>query len=152
MIGWLLDTHVVGSLISPAGAPAVSAWAADQREDSFFLSVLTLAEIDQGIHKLAVDDPARARFAGTLGAIEGRFAGRILPLSDQVVRRCSTISGAVRRETGHPPPVVDTMLAATAIEHDLYFVTRNVKDVRLSGAPLFNPWQDDPADYPLAQP
>jgi predicted nucleic acid-binding protein len=152
LIGWLLDTNVVASLISPAGAPSVAAWAAGQDEGQMFLSVLTLAEIAKGIHNLAADDSARSHYAGTLGALEARFAGRILPLSNAVVMRWGAISGAIRRDTGHPPSVVDTLLAATAIEHDFYFVTRNVKDVILSGATLFNPWQDDPAAFPLAQP
>jgi toxin FitB len=150
LIGWLLDTHVVGALMSPTEAPSVKAWAAGQDEERMFLSILTLAEIDQGIHRLPPEDSARSRFAGTLAALEARFAGRILPLCDAIVRRWGAISGAARRETGHPPPVVDTLLAASAIEHGLYFATRNVRDVRSSGAALFNPWQDDPADFPLA--
>ena len=59
------------------------------------------------------------------------------------------ISGTVRRQTGHPPPVIDTLMAATALEHDLYLVTRNVRDVRHSGAAVFNPWEDDPNSAPL---
>jgi predicted nucleic acid-binding protein len=150
LIGWLLDTNVVASLAA-GGAPSVAAWAAAQDEESMYLSVLTLAEIDKGIHNLAADDPARARYTGTLHALGARFAGRILPLSDAVVRRWGAISGIVRRDTGHPPPVIDTMLAATAIEHDLYFVTRNIRDARLSGAALFNPWEDDSAAFPIAR-
>ena len=67
------------------------------------------------------------------------------------MRRWGVISGTVRRETGHPPPVIDTLLAATALEHDLYLVTRNVRDVGQSGAALFNPWEDDlsaPPSFP----
>jgi predicted nucleic acid-binding protein len=45
--------------------------------------------------------------------------------------------------------VIDILLAATAVEHDLFLVTRNAKDVRLSGAAIFNPWKDDPAQFPL---
>ena len=149
MIGWLLDTHVVGALGSPTGAPSVRAWAAEQEEDRLFLSVLTLGEIGKGIEQLAPGDAARSRHAGTLAAIEERFSGRILPVSDAAVRRWGAISGRVKRETGQTPPVIDTMLAATAIEHDLYFVTRNLKDVRHSGAALFNPWEEDGARYPL---
>jgi predicted nucleic acid-binding protein len=149
MIGWLLDTHIVGALASPAGAPSVRAWAAAQEEERLFLSVLVLAEIEQGIERLAPGDPDRSRHAGTLHAIEARFAGRILPLGDAVVRRWGRIAGRVKRETGHPPPVIDTLLAATAIEHDLYLATRNTKDVSHAGAALFNPWLDDPARFPL---
>jgi predicted nucleic acid-binding protein len=151
LIGWLLDTNVVASLMAGGGAPSVGAWAAGQDEERMYLSILTLAEIDRGIHNLAAEDLARSRYAGTLRALEARFGDRILPLSDSVVRRWGAISGTVRRDTGHPPPVIDTLLAATAIEHDLYFVTRNTKDVMLSGAALFNPWKDDPAAFPLAR-
>ena len=149
MIGWLLDTNIVASLTAPGGAPSVAAWAAGQHEERLYLSILALAEIDKGIHNLAADDPARSLYAGAVRALEARFADRILPLSDLVVRRWGAISGTVRRDTGHPPPVIDTLLAATAIEHDLYLVTRNTKDVKLSGAALFNPWQDDPTAFPL---
>lgn len=48
------------------------------------------------------------------------------------------------------PAVIDTMLAATAIEHDLYLVTRNVKDTKPSGAVVFDPWNDDAARFPLS--
>jgi predicted nucleic acid-binding protein len=151
LIGWLLDTNVVASLMVPAGAPSVKAWAADQDENVMYLSILALAEIDKGIHNLAADDDSRSRYIGTLRALEARFDGRILPLSDAVVRRWGAISGTVRRDTGHPPPVVDTMLAATAIEYDLYLVTRNTKDVKHSGAAVFNPWKDHPTAFPLVQ-
>ena len=124
-------------------------WAVSQDEERLFLSVLTLAEIEKGIEQLPPGDAARSRHAGTLAAIEARFAGRILTLSDGTVRRWGAISGRVRRETGHPPPVIDTMLAATAIEHDLYLVTRNTKDVAMTGAALFNPWTDEAADFPV---
>ena len=140
----------MAALAAPGGAPSVKAWAGGQEEGRLFLSMLTLAEIDKGIHNLPPGNSARSRNAGTLAALEARFAGRILSLSDPVVRRWGAISGRVRRDIGHPPPVIDTLIAATAIEHDLYLVTRNIKDVKLSGAALFNPWNDDPAAFPLA--
>jgi len=149
LIGWLLDTNVVASLMASGGAPSVSAWVAAQDEERMYLSILALAEMDKGIHNLATEDPARSRYVGTLSALEARFDGRILSVTNSVVRRWGTISGTIRRDTGHPPPVIDTLLAATAIEHDLYLVTRNTKDVKLSGAALFNPWKDDPAAFPL---
>ena len=65
-------------------------------------------------------------------------------MSDAVVRRWGRLSGDIKRASGKAPEVIDTLLAATAIEHDLCLVTRNVKDVRHSGAAIFNPWIDDP--------
>lgn len=140
MKGWLLGTNVIASLIAPNGAPSVKAWAAGQTEDRLWLSVLTLGEYDKGIAQLPDDDPKRAPYAAARDALETRFSGRILPVSDDVIRRWGALSGRVRRDTGHPPPVIDTLLAATAIEHVLCFVTRNTRDVAATGAELFNPW------------
>lgn len=150
MVGWLLDTNVVAALINPNGAPSVKGWAAGQREDDLFLSVLTPAEYDKGIFNLADDHPDRHRYVASRDALEARFAGRILSVSDDVVRRWGRNAGTIRRETGHPPPVIDTLLAATAIEHDLYLATRNVRDIGLAGAAVFDPWNDDPARFPLS--
>ncbi|MCK9510437.1 MAG: type II toxin-antitoxin system VapC family toxin [Pigmentiphaga sp.] len=150
MIGWLLDTNVVSALINLNGAPSVKAWAADQDEDNLFLSVLTLAEYDKGIFNLAEDHPDRQRYIASRDALEARFAGRILSVDDAAVRRWGRISGIVKRETGHPPQVIDTLLAATAIEHDLYLTTRNVRDTTRSGATIFDPWNDDPSKFPLS--
>lgn len=150
MIGCLLDTNVVASLIAANGAPAVLTWAAKQPEERLFISVLTLGEFDKGIHNLQPSDADRSRYIGARDALEERFAGRILPVSDRIVRRWGAISGTVKRDTGHPPSVMDTLLAATAIEHNLYLATRNIKDVRHSGAAIFDPWNDDPANFPLA--
>ena len=152
MIGWLLDTHVVAALINPNGAPSVKTWASGQVEQTLFLSVLTLAEYDKGIHNLDPTDSNRSRYAAARDALEARFSGRVLSLNDAVVRRWGAVSGEVQRRTGRAPAVVDTMLAASAIEHDLFLVTRNIRDVAASGAPLFNPWADDASQFPLARP
>ena len=150
MIGWLLDTNVIAALISPGGAPSVKAWAAQQPEDRLFLSVLTLGEYDRGIHNLGEDHPERPRYMAARDALEGRFAGRILSISNAVVRRWGAVSGNAKRQTGHAPAVIDTLLAAMALENELFLVTRNTRDVQHSGAALFNPWTDDPAQFPLA--
>lgn len=144
MSGWLLDTNVLAELISPGGSSKVKAWADTQAEATLHLSILTLAEYDKGIANLPDGDARRGVYAARRNALEARFAGRVLPLSNVIVRRWGAISGDVRRRTGHPPPVVDALLAASAVEHGLWLVTRNVRDVKDSGAAVFDPWNDDP--------
>jgi len=149
--GWLLDTNVVAALINPQGAPSVKTWAAGQDEDTFHISVLTLAEYDKGIHNLPDDHAERPRYIAARDALAERFGRRVLSLGDEIVRRWGRISGEVKRGSGgHSPPVIDTLLAATAIERDLYLVTRNVKDTRPSGAFVFDPWNDEAANFPLS--
>ncbi len=149
MRGWLLDTNVVAELMRSGGSPDVKAWALSQPESGLFISVLSLGEYDKGIHQLADGDPMRARYALMRDAVAANFSRRILSVSDAIVLRWAAISGRVRRDTGHPPQVVDTLLAATALEHELYLATRNVRDVSDSGALVFNPWTGDAADFPL---
>lgn len=146
----MLDTNVVAALINPNGAPSVKTWAAGQDETSFYLSVLTLAEYDKGIHNLPDDHIDRPRYMAARDALAERFGDRVLSLHDDIVRRWGRISGEVKRASNHAPAVIDTMLAATAIEHDLYLVTRNVKDTRPSGAIVFDPWNDDAGQFPLS--
>ncbi len=131
------------------GAPSVKRWAAAQEEYRLYLSVLTLAEFDKGIHNLPSDDPARSRYGLSLAMLEDRFRSRTLPVGDAVVRRWGRLSGSIRQSAGVAPPVIDTLLAATALEHDLHLVTRNVRDLAGSGASVFNPWADDVRDFPL---
>lgn len=150
MRGWLLDTNVVAALINPLGAPSVKNWAAEQDEETFHISVLSLAEYDKGIHNLPDDHPDRPRYMAARDALAERFGPRVLSLDDGIVRRWGRISGEIKRTSRHAPPVIDTMLAATAIELDLYFVTRNVKDTTQSGAMVFDPWNDDARMFPLS--
>lgn len=150
MRGWLLDTNVVAALINPQGAPSVKTWAACQDERRFHISILTLAEYDKGIHNLPDDHVDRPRYAAARDALELRFGDRVLSLDDATVRRWGCLAGQIKRDANHAPPVIDTMLAATAIEHDLYLVTRNVKDVKLSGAIVFDPWTDDVTRFPMS--
>lgn len=70
-------------------------------------------------------------------------------MSDQIVLRWGAISGEVKRLIDHSPSVIDTLLAVTAIEHDLYFATRNVADVANSGADVFLSWKDNPEQFPV---
>jgi predicted nucleic acid-binding protein len=143
--GWLLDTNVIAELSRPQGAVRVRTWALAQPEDRMFLSVLTLGEYDKGLDHLPPDNPNRPRIAASIAALEARFSGRILGMTERIVRRWGSVSGMTKRLTGQSPPVIDTFLAATAIEYDLCLVTRNIRDVRHSGARLLNPW-DDAAD------
>lgn len=145
MNGWLLDTNVIAELARVGGDARVVGWAAAADEDLLYISVLTLGEYDKGVANLPDASPARARIEASVAALEARFEGRVLGVSDTIVRRWGRISGAVQRARRRPPPVIDTLLAATAIEYDLCLVTRNLRDVDASGATLFNPWEDDAA-------
>jgi len=148
--GWLLDTNVIAEMSGARPDRKVERWFQSQPEHLLYLSILTIAEYHKGIEHLPPGDVRRPQLSRSVQALERRFAGRVLPISDKIALRWGAISGTVKRLAGHPPSVIDTLLAATAIEHDLYLATRNVVHVAHSGAAIFNPWKDDTANFPLA--
>lgn len=149
MKGWLLDTNVIAEVSGARPNPRVLAWIEAQSEPTLYLSILTLAEYRKGIERLEPGDKLRPRLERAVASLAERFAGRVLPVSNNVALCWGAISGQVKRRSGQAPPVIDTLLAATAIEHGLYLATRNVADVEQSGAVVFNPWKDDPAEFCL---
>ncbi len=149
MNGWLLDTNVIAEVSGAKPDPKVAKWIESLPEHTLYLSILIIGEYQKGIQHLPSGDKRRPRLQRSVVALEARFSGRILSVSDQIVLRWGGISGEVKRLTGHSPSVIDTLLAATAIEHGLYLATRNVGDVANSGAMVFNPWKDDPEQFPV---
>jgi hypothetical protein len=146
--GWLLDTNVLFEITRQGGDARVLLWITGQSEYSLHISVLTLAEYDKGIHNLPAGSRLRMRTEADLSALESRFTRRVLPVSDPIVRRWGRLSGQIQRATDRAPAVIDTLLAASAIEHGLVLATRNIRDVQDTGARIFNPWQDDPESIP----
>jgi len=147
--GWLLDTNVISEMSGAKPDPKVAKWFTAQPEHALFLSILTIAEYQKSIEHLPPGDKNRPRLQRAVMALEGRFSGRVLSVANQIVLRWGAITGEVKRLTGHSPSVIDTLLAATAIEHGLYLAARNVAHAANSGAAIFNPWKDDPAQFPL---
>ncbi len=138
MSGFLLDTNVISELVRPRPEPRVKAWVAATDENLLYLSVLTLGEIRRGIASLK-DASRRVALEAWLDSdLALRFAGRILPIDQGVADRWGRL--AAQAGSRAPLPVIDGLLAATALHHNLTFVTRDTKDVKATGVPLFNPW------------
>jgi hypothetical protein len=80
-------------------------------------------------------DPSAARaIAGWVDGLETNFADRILGVDTASAKLWGQWSAQ------RPRPVVDTLLAATAVVHDLVFVTRNVSDIQDLPVKVLNPW------------
>lgn len=138
MSGFLLDTNVISELVRPRPEPKVKAWVAATDEDLLYLSVLTFGEIRKGI--AALKDASRGVRLETWleGDLAVRFAGRILAIDRAVAGRWGRLGAQAGSKS--PLPVIDGLLAATALHHNLTLVTRNTKDVAETGVPVFNPW------------
>lgn len=138
MSGFLLDTNVISELVRPRPEPRVKAWVAATDENLLYLSVLTLGEIRRGIASLKEASRRVALEAWLDSDLALRFAGRILPIDQGVADRWGRL--AAQAGPRAPLPVIDGLLAATALHHNLALVTRNISDVKATGVPLFNPW------------
>lgn len=139
MNGFLLDTNVISELVKPRPEKKVVSWISNIDEQLLWLSVLTFGEIRKGI-TLATVTTRRFALEGWLELeLPERFNGRILSIDQPVADRWGRLSAeAVSRKT--PLPVIDGLLAATALHHNLTLVTRNTGDVERTGVSIFNPW------------
>jgi predicted nucleic acid-binding protein len=127
----------------------VIAWLREIPEERTFISILTLAEIDQGIEALPEADDRRERYRRFRSHLEAQFSSRVLELDNETLRLWGALSGRYRRAFGGRAPIIDTMLAAKAQRRRLHLATRNVLDVRRLGGSAFDPWTDHPADFPV---
>lgn len=140
MSGFLLDTNVISELVKAKPEPRVADWIENIDESLLYLSVLTLGEIRKGITSLR-DGARRVSLEAWLDRdLVLRFSDRILSIDLDVADRWGRIAGTAA-ERKKPLPVVDGLLAATALHYDLTLVTRNIADIFGSGVAMFNPWE-----------
>ncbi len=139
MSGFLLDTNIISELVKRKPEPKVTTWIDSTDENLMYLSVLTLGEIRKGI--ALVRDAARRVVLETWldSDLILRFAERILPIDRAVADRWGRLAAAAATAKSMLP-VIDGLLAATALDQNLTLVTRNTKDIIVTGVPVFNPW------------
>ena len=138
-MNYLLDTCLLSELRKPEPDPGVVAWVSDIDETRLFVSVLCLGEIQKGVAKLE-DGRRKNAFQHWLEHdLLARFEGRILPLNLDMALEWGLVSAA-NESRGKPAPVVDALLAVTAIVRNLTLVTRNDKDFAGFPVKVINPW------------
>jgi predicted nucleic acid-binding protein len=140
--GFLLGTNVISELIKPQPETNVTAWIEDTDESLLYLSVLTLGEIRRGVAALPQSRRRAILEAWLETDLRARFAERILTIDQEVADRWGLLTAAAR-SSGIVLPVIDSLLAATALEHNLTLVTRDVGQIPTTGVAVFNPWKSD---------
>ena len=114
-------------------------WVRERDESELYLSVVTIGELEKGIAKLP-DAPKRMLLEQWVRRdLAERFRARLLSIDAGVASRWGAIAGASEAR-GLPLPVVDALIAATALLHGLVVVTRNTEDLERCGARCFDPW------------
>lgn len=134
---YLLDTNVLSGLRKPERANrGLIDWADTVPETLFFLSSLTIFEIELGAARTERRDHQQGRTLRNWinEVVLANFADRILPVDAAVAAR------AARLHVPDPRPERDALIAATALVHGMTVVTRNVADFEPTGVPVLNPW------------
>jgi predicted nucleic acid-binding protein len=133
---YLLDTMVLSELRKWRRDPSLVGWLQHVRPTDLYLSVVTIGEVEKGIARQQRRDPAFAeRLAAWLDGVLRYYATRILAVDVNVARRWGRLADA------HGHAGADLLIAATATEHGLAVVTRNVRHFEGTGVPLINPFR-----------
>ena len=140
MSGFLLDTNVISELVKPQPETNVTAWIEGTDESLLYLSVLTLGELRRGIAVLPQSRRRAILEAWLEKDLRARFEDRILTIDQEVADRWGLLTAAARNSE-IPLPIIDGLLAATALEHNLTLVTRDIGQIPSMGVAVFNPWE-----------
>jgi len=135
-VSYLLDTNVLSELVRPQPDAAVLTWFGDVPDDCLYISVLTIGEIRKGVEGMQEGQHREKLRIWLEHTLQAWFEHRLLPVDQGVAEQW----GRLTASTGKPVPAIDSLLAATALHHDLRMVTRNERDFQFSGLEVINPW------------
>ncbi|MBX3569051.1 MAG: type II toxin-antitoxin system VapC family toxin [Rhizobiaceae bacterium] len=133
---FLVDTMVLSERSKAHAVPKVLDWLQSIKLDRIFISVVTIGEIQRGIRKLEqLEGRSATRHRNWLAVTLNQYSAQILPVTLDIARRWGPLSYDMRRTDPDP------LIAATALEHDLTLVTRNVRHFEPTGVRLFDPYK-----------
>jgi len=136
-MNYLLDTNAISELKRPKPNENVVLWFSKVEKENLYLSVLTLGEIRKGVDKLADGEKKQKLSIWLEKEIPIWFESRLLMIDAEV----ADYWGKLQAQSKNPLPAIDSLLAATALAHNLCLVTRNVDDFRPMGVQIINPWE-----------
>jgi toxin FitB len=136
---FLLDTNVPSETMRPLPNAKVAGWLDKQSKESQFLSVVTIGELRRGTTLLSPGARRTQLEQFIEVTVPLWFGPRVLPVTQAIAERWGVLD-AERQAVGRPLGVSDGIIAATALEHNLTLVTRNINDYAGLGVTLINPW------------
>jgi toxin FitB len=136
---YLLDTCLISELVAKRPNQKVVDWLDHQTPESLFLSVITMGEIAKGIHKLDGSQRKDSLQIWLTQTLPTRFSGRILGIEVATMLLWGELVGRLEKQ-GRSLPVMDSLIAAIALQNSLFLVTRNENDFAGTGVEIVNPW------------
>jgi predicted nucleic acid-binding protein len=141
-MSYLLDTCILSKLRKIKTHPnkKLEVWFGKHRESAYYISVLTIGEIQKGIAKIDWQESKQKMILEDWleGTLIPRFQGRILDIDRETASIWGELCGTAQKK-GVIFPVINSLLSALAIQHNLILVTDNIKDFTKTGVRLFNP-------------
>ncbi len=140
---YLLDTCIISKLRKIKQKPdkKLEQWVSQHTTDNYYLSTITIGEIQQGISKLTDKKQQRILQNWLFGKVLPEFEERIIDVDTDVSLKWGEIQG-INKKNGFTLPSIDSLIAATAIAHNLIVVTHNISDFdNIKGLKVFNPWE-----------
>lgn len=138
-MNYLVDTNVLSELSKPAPDARVAAWFDRIPEDKVYVSVFTLGEIQSGIERLN-DGTKRNDLLLWFGQLQDAVQGNILPFDTDTALLWGKTHGRLVK-SGRPIPLMDGLIAVTALRHNMVLVTRNRSDFAPVGVDILDPWE-----------
>jgi len=132
---YLLDTSVISELRKKNPDPSVLAWFSGVESDQLYLSAITVGEIRRGIEALRRKDaPQAARLEKWLDGLMKTFDDHVISVDTRVADLWGRLNVPDRM------PILDGLLAATAVARGWTLVTRNESDIPSDRVSLLNPF------------
>jgi len=137
-VRYLLDTNVISELQKSNCNQSVKSFTDQLVWDEIFLPSISIGELCYGVEKLPAGKKKHDLAIWVYTKVPEWFSGRIVDIDTEIMMEW----GKMRARTGRTLPVVDSMIAAIAITHHMFLVTRNVKDFDdIEGINIINPWE-----------
>lgn len=126
-MNFLLDTNILSEVTKAEPNVKILDWLQARREDTIYLSVVTIAEIQHGIHRLP-ESRKKEQLADWLhNNVLVNYANFIIPLDITIMLEWGELTGKLKNR-GRSLPIMDSLIAATTKKYNLTLVTRNVAD------------------------
>ena len=138
-MAYLLDTVALSELMSKSPAQAVVEWVTSTDAALQYVSVLSIGEIQKGISKLPASH-RKVKLEDWFGSLQRTYSDRLLGFELSTAQLWGKLQARLEKD-GRPIPIVDSMIAATALHHGLTVVTRNVKDFEASNVDVIDLWK-----------
>jgi predicted nucleic acid-binding protein len=139
-MNYLLDTCILSEFTKRKPEEKVIQWIDDVEEEHLYISVITVGEIQRGVERLPESHRKTQLQVWMNNGLVERFTGRMLPIDTETMLLWGSLM-ARSEQAGQPMGVMDSLITATALQHNLALVTRNVSDFQSCGVSLINPWE-----------